>query len=318
MMATSVRKRITGVVSVTSGCLGVVYVVWLLRTSVDDFDDGLVPAAAVLALATFTRLLALSSAASGFLAVHEPEDRTVRVLHGYAVSQLAKYLPGGIWQPAGQISIVVGGDTSMRRAVGGYAWGMVAYLGAASLIATGVAVFPDPPLPTVWRVVALAGLATPLLLLPVVPRAVSGVLGRFRRHDGPAVPPPTSRRLGASVGAFIVSMGIEGVGFAILLRNLLPSVGFGAAVTAFAAAWLVGVLAVPVPSGIGVREAVLVAILGAAATGPVLAASLAARLTSMVAELVFTGVTTAAHYRLTRRMTARAASDHAPSAGSPR
>ena len=41
MMATSVRKRITGVVSVTSGCLGVVYVVWLLRTSVDDFDDGL-------------------------------------------------------------------------------------------------------------------------------------------------------------------------------------------------------------------------------------------------------------------------------------
>jgi uncharacterized membrane protein YbhN (UPF0104 family) len=53
---------------------------------------------------------------------------------------------------------------------------------------------------------------------------------------------------------------------------------------AFALSWTLGFLVLPLPSGIGVREAVLIAALPVGA-GPLLAASLAQRLLAMGADV---------------------------------
>ena len=54
----------------------------------------------------------------------------------------------------------------------------------------------------------------------------------------------------------------------------------------FIAAWVIGFLVIPIPSGVGIREAVLVAIVPGATAAPLLAASLAQRLVAIAAELL--------------------------------
>ncbi len=311
------RRQVARALSLITGVAGVGYVVWLLTDSVGDFEDGLVPGAAALGLAVFARVVGLAAASAGFTAVHERDDRSLRIAHGHALSQLTKYLPGGIWQPASQISVVAGGPTTVRRAATGYVWGMVVYVGVGALVATGNAVFPDPPLATPWRMVAATGLLVPLVLLPAVHRRMSAVMARIGRGPVADARPPSTTRLVSAFLAFGLSVVVDAAAYALLLRDLVPEVGFAAALAAFAAAWTLGVLAVPVPSGIGVREAVLVGALGAGGLeSPVVAAALVVRVTAMVAELIFAGATTLGHYRHGRRQEAGQRSDDATSAGS--
>jgi uncharacterized membrane protein YbhN (UPF0104 family) len=59
-----------------------------------------------------------------------------------------------------------------------------------------------------------------------------------------------------------------------------------ASVPGFALAWTAGFLALPFPAGVGIREVVLIAVLGrAGGTAPLIGASVAHRLLSIVAEL---------------------------------
>jgi uncharacterized membrane protein YbhN (UPF0104 family) len=58
-------------------------------------------------------------------------------------------------------------------------------------------------------------------------------------------------------------------------------------VPAFAVAWTTGFLAVPFPSGIGIREGVLIAATGSpSGAASVIAASIVHRLVTMVGEIV--------------------------------
>jgi glycosyltransferase 2 family protein len=56
--------------------------------------------------------------------------------------------------------------------------------------------------------------------------------------------------------------------------------------SAFAAGWVIGFVVVPIPAGVGIREAVLVALLPGVGTAPLLAASLALRLLSIGTKLL--------------------------------
>ena len=61
-----------------------------------------------------------------------------------------------------------------------------------------------------------------------------------------------------------------------------------AATSAFAVAWVIGFLVLPVPSGLGIREAILYTVLPGVPAGAVLASSLAHRLTTFIAEIILT------------------------------
>jgi uncharacterized membrane protein YbhN (UPF0104 family) len=75
----------------------------------------------------------------------------------------------------------------------------------------------------------------------------------------------------------------------VLLSDFAEVAPVGAG-TALATGWVVGYLAVPVPSGLGIREAVLVAALPSLAAGPLVAASVAHRLLGLLAEVALAGI----------------------------
>ncbi len=78
-----------------------------------------------------------------------------------------------------------------------------------------------------------------------------------------------------------------GSAFAVLVTGLVPATSFPTVVSGHAMAWMVGFVAVPFPSGLGIREAVHILLLGpSVGTATLIAASVYFRLAQMLAELV--------------------------------
>jgi uncharacterized membrane protein YbhN (UPF0104 family) len=80
-------------------------------------------------------------------------------------------------------------------------------------------------------------------------------------------------------------------GFVVVLRCSTDASVLGA-MSAFSLAWLVGFAAVPVPAGLGVREATLVALLaGTTGTSTVVAVSVIYRVICILVEVLLAAVT---------------------------
>jgi uncharacterized membrane protein YbhN (UPF0104 family) len=153
------------------------------------------------------------------------------------------------------------------------------------------------------RLVAALLLLAPLGLVSLHPRLLAPALGlagrivpSLRGHTD--VPQPTvlfhSLALSAAnLGAYAAAYGV--------LAGSSPG-GVASATGAFAAAWAIGYLAVPFPAGLGIREAVLIALLP---TDPALLIAAAAvhRLVSMCAEVAMAALTTAVARRQAARST---------------
>jgi uncharacterized membrane protein YbhN (UPF0104 family) len=158
----------------------------------------------------------------------------------YAQAQLGKYVPGGVWQYASRGAMARGYGLSVRAVARSLPIELAGTLSAGAAFAV---------LALGWWGVIAVGAA-------VVVAASSGVyLGEGR----------TSLRIGArAVPLYAATWVLIGISFWMTARAFLhvsPS-DIALYTGAFAAAWIVGLLAIYAPGGIGVREAVLVAILG--------------------------------------------------------
>jgi len=153
-------------------------------------------------------------------------------------AQLAKYIPGTVWQYAGRAALARGRGIPMRP------------VGVSLPVELGVSL-------------AVAGALSALLLGGWgigVALAVVAAAALAARWEG--LPRPL-RAGAATVPLFALVWIAIGAGFWLTARALL-GVPFDEALVyagAFCAAWVVGVAAVFAPGGIGVREAMLVAIL---------------------------------------------------------
>jgi len=202
----------------------------------------------------------------------------------YYVSQLAKYIPGGIWQPAGQIAVTNRAGVPVRRATGLVVLFMVLIATAALPFALFVAIAGET-LPAVVRLGLGASVLGLALVRPGVLRAVVAFVGRRVTKAAESVDLPPGGAIDRSSLLLFCHHLVQGLAFAIVLRAFDTDVNWVLAVAAFPVAWLAGFLALPVPSGIGVREAALVGLLhGAAPAEAVLAAGVVHRLANVLAE----------------------------------
>lgn len=205
---------------------------------------------------------------------------------GFFTSQLGKYVPGGIWQAMGQVGLASRAGVRVSEASAAFLVQAVTQVAAgatvgASLVALGTHLS--------WGARLLSLLV--LLLLPPLHRAwmVRAVrfFQRIMRRDPSEDIVPSQDRILRSYGWSVLTVVASGSAFALLASSVHASSPPIAAVPAFALAWTVGFLAVPFPSGLGIREAVLIGTLGSAfGTAPVIAASVVHRLVTMVGELV--------------------------------
>lgn len=220
-----------------------------------------------------------------------------RVLPGFVVAQLAKYVPGSIWQGVGQVLDADRLGVGRARASLAFALQLWTQLLAAGLVA-GFALLGDgarwPWLVLVASLVAAASLWRPLLVRIVILLARPAG-GRFPRLQGLPGGLPAQRVLASASTLGAATIVVGGAGYAALLVGPSPSKGTLAVVGAYATAWVLGFLVVPLPAGVGVREFVLLALLGGTyGAAAVLAAAVVYRVVTLIAELLLALVTSAA------------------------
>jgi uncharacterized membrane protein YbhN (UPF0104 family) len=208
----------------------------------------------------------------------------------FTSSWIGRYVPTSAPYVAGKVTL--GGRLGYRRSAVGASivYENLVVICVAAL--TSAVILPltlkDVMPPLLWAVVGVPA-ACALFLLPssALVRAVSRIAERFR------LPSLEQFRLpgrGVAIAALIAATAAatNGAAFALLLAAFddLSTAELIAAGAAFNLAGAAGVAAVPVPGGIGVREAVLVALLQAFVPIEVAAAAaLLARLGAILVDL---------------------------------
>ncbi len=234
----------------------------------------------LLALAVIVALFAVALVGDRWHATLEAlgsPSRRRRSLRWFFTGQIGKYAPGGVWHVVGQGELARRGGIPRRTAYASVMICTVILVGAAALtVAVGAAIPRQAATP--WWAVGLGAGIVATLFVPPVRRRMLRVAGIA---DATALPATTLARL--IVGSVPAWLTI-GVASALVSEALRQDLAFGRVMLASIASWLVGIVTLPAPGGIGVREAVFAAGL-TGGTGGV--SSAAAALVALMARLVF-------------------------------
>lgn len=191
-------------------------------------------------------------------------------------AQLGKYIPGSVWQYAGRAAVARANAIPIRP---------VGVSLPVEFISSGLAAASLAGLLLGWWGVAVVGSFA--VLLSVARRPTRG----------------RSTTVYATVRAtllYLPAWFLLGGSFWLCARGLVgvPDRDLPIYMGAFAVAWLAGLLAVYAPGGLGVREAVLVALLsGRLGAADALVVAAASRLILVVADIFLAGVATGAMRR---------------------
>ncbi|MDO8143952.1 bifunctional 2-polyprenyl-6-hydroxyphenol methylase/3-demethylubiquinol 3-O-methyltransferase UbiG [Isoptericola sp. 178] len=211
----------------------------------------------------------------------------------FGISQLGKYVPGGVWNVVAAAEVGADHGVPRRRTV--TATAVATGVGLVSGAVVGVVALPFLAVETLqgWSwVLWLLPAVVVLLLPPVLNRLLDAALRLARRL--PLEHPLSWRGLGAAAGwavaGWLLAGGqvwllATGLGMASDVRTAALAVG------GYALAWMVGFLVVVVPAGAGARELVLLAVLaGALPHAAVLLVVLVSRVLVTLADLLFAGL----------------------------
>ena len=265
--------------------LGAAGLIFLVVALVDSWDrsQALLRSPVRLGAAFVVGVIALMLWARAWSALlgHEAERRALQ--HGFYLSQLGKYVPGGIWQAAGLVSLGRDAGVDIARASTAFVVLAVVQVAGAATVG-GIAAIGAADLATPLRIAMIGGLG--LIALAYRGWMVTALRMAARvvkRVDVTAVP---SQR--AIVRAYLLSVAATttaAASFTVIAHPRNGGMTF-AAMAAFATAWWIGFVAVPFPSGIGIREAVLIGALRVPlGSATVLGAAVGQRLVSIAAEL---------------------------------
>lgn len=272
---------------------GAAFVVRAIAVRWDEVGD------AVAGLSAGWLLGALGCAAAGMTLIAARWRASVRLAGGdlepaetvavYFRGEIAKYVPGGVWAVVGRAELARRRGLPWRVAYASVTLSLVAlYAGAAAtaaVLAPFVLGFPAWG----WALWAVGGLGLAGLTLGGgAARAVER--SRLARR----LPLPRPDRLARLMLGYVPAWLLVGTATWCAARALAPAAPFGRVLFATALAWLAGFLALPAPGGIGVREAVFVAVAGPLAGGVTAAAAVLARLLFMVTDAVGALVASAA------------------------
>ncbi len=190
-------------------------------------------------------------------------------------AQLGKYIPGSVWQYAGRAAVARANGIP----VGPVGVSLGVEFAAAAIAAGSMAGF----LLGWWGVLIIAAVAA-LLIVGVRPTQSR---------------PPALVTIEATL-LYLPIWLLLGVSFWLCARGLVavPVHDLALYVGAFSVAWLAGLLAIYAPGGLGVREAVLVALLHGRIGAPdALVVAAASRLMLILADVLLAGISTVAMRR---------------------
>ena len=202
---------------------------------------------------------------------------------GLLVSQLGKYLPGGVWQASGQVGLARGAGVRLQK--GATCFSVFAILQAvsgANFVLLLALTWTDAP----GFVRILLAIGAILSVALIDRRWMVWVLHKIpRTRDASSELVPAQSAIVAGWLAALASLAANSIGFYLVLGGFGPIHQPFLVVAAYATAWTVGFIAIPIPSGVGIREAILVGILhDSFPSSVIVAASVYQRLVSIAAE----------------------------------
>lgn len=221
----------------------------------------------------------------------------------FFIANLGRYLPGKLWQIAGLAWLARKKGVSPSVATGAAVMGQAFALAGAAVVGSTAFLGAGGELRTTGVIVLGAVLIG--LVVAAVPRLLRGLLGLWFRllrrevPDGLVVGPGFAPRW---VALYTLNWSLYAIAFWLLVLAFERPGTLLQTAPAFAAAYLVGYLAVFSPAGLGIREGVLTAFL-APVTGQGAAAALAvlARLWTTAVEVVPAGALWLRHLQLEGR-----------------
>jgi glycosyltransferase 2 family protein len=247
-----------------------------------DVEVAGVLAASVLWAASYAFLVRLWARSMAWWGEHVALAPALRV---FAAANLARYIPGGIWQFASLaamsasigLSVVSVASAAVFQQIVLAATGLVLAVAFAPVTRLGGSWLMPLPVLAVAIVAAIAAL---VLLLPTVTRSIDAWLSR-RRRMAITLPRVDQREIATYV--VLTALGWVGyaIAFVIFTHSVIDPVPIHPVVlgASFVLSYVAGILAVFAPGGLVVREAALVALIGSALGGePALALAIAARL----------------------------------------
>lgn len=240
------------------------------EASIRDADVGWLVLAVVLAG------LAMTSIAVGWqrvLAVLGAPIGTVSAIAWYYVGEIGKYLPGTLWPVVGRAELARRGSVPRGVAYQSVALSLLLLYLAAAVVGGAVA---EPLVVVPFVVLAV------VVLHPTVSEAGLRLVRRLTGASLDLTLPSLKESLLLAAG-YVPTWLLVGTATWAVARSLDPGAGWADVVPAAAASWLVGFVAVPVPGGVGVREAVFITAAGSMPGG-------VAEATAIVARLVFVAV----------------------------
>jgi hypothetical protein len=179
----------------------------------------------------------------------------------WTLSNLARYVPGRIWQIAGMAAMAREAGVSPWAAAGSAVVVQLLAIATGALV-TGITA-PQAGQPAL---IAAAGLAAALvaagLAWPPATRRLARLLTALTRREF-RLEPVAAGPLLLSTAVTTLAWGGYGLALYFFVQGVLgePRIGVVAAVGAFTASYLVGLLLVFTPGGLGVREGAIYALL---------------------------------------------------------
>ncbi|MDO5722968.1 MAG: lysylphosphatidylglycerol synthase domain-containing protein [Flaviflexus sp.] len=223
----------------------------------------------------------------------------------FYVSQVAKYLPGGVWNFVAAAEMGADHQITRRRSVTVLLTSMlVSVVSGLALAVLAFVVGPAGLLGRYWWVLAILPVFAAILHPAILNRLIGAGLSLLRRAglERPMSAPAIGRAAVWSAGAWLLA----GAQVWVILVGLgsPPRVDtYVLVVSAYALAWVVGFLIFFIPAGVGVREVVLgVALAGLISRGDIVVVILLSRLLFTLADLALGLGASAA---ITRRKEAR-------------
>jgi len=205
----------------------------------------------------------------------------------WTLANLGRYIPGKVWSVAGLV--VLAEQAGVRRS----AAAVSAFAMQAVVLGTGVVLVaiatPHAASPVLLGAAVLASLA---LIGVLAWRRTAEWLGTLADSKTPLPPLPLSAIL-LSSGLMLLSWATFGVSFWMLIRGLISTAGvpLAAAMGMFALGYVMGLVALIAPGGLGVRDLALVGFLTPlVGSGGALAVSLASRVQLTITEAGAAGV----------------------------
>lgn len=230
------------------------------------------------------------------------------------IAQLCKYVPGVVWSVAAQVELGHDYRIPRRRSFASFAVSLAVVVGAGLGLALLTLPFASPAVARhYWPVLAALPLIVAALCPPVLGRLLDLLLRLIRRP--PLERRPSWRGLARAVAWDIAGWLLLGLQVWLLLTDIAGLHGRTAmlAIGGYSLAFSAGLLLVVLPSGIGVREVILIATLSRVVPyGPALAVAVVTRVATTFSDLALGALGLALGRRTTQSLATPAAQGGSP------